>query len=76
MHGPLTDADPNREPNNFRVQLQCRDFDITLDGHLPYGVVIEVRDYRLAHDAEPGTTVEDPDGEPHFLFAFGDRGCD
>jgi hypothetical protein len=67
---PLSYED-DREPNQFRVSLDSREFDVAMHGWLPPGVVVVVRDYRLADDAEEGTTTLDDQGRPYFPFMFG-----
>ena len=56
----------------FTARITCREWDVQLVGNLPPGVVIEVRDYRLAQDAEAGTTVEDAQGRPYFGHLWGE----
>jgi hypothetical protein len=56
----------------FYVTLWCQEWDIQPIGHIPAGVVIEVRDYRLAENAEEGTTRTDRDGRPYFSHIFKD----
>jgi hypothetical protein len=74
---PLSYEDMNRGPNQFRVSLGSRDeFDIAMHGWLPPGVVVVVRDYRLADDAEEGTTKLDDQGQPYFEFVFGSNSED
>jgi hypothetical protein len=56
--------------DRWGIGLLGAEYDIVMAGTLPPGIVIEVRDYRLAEGAEPGTTVFDDAGKPYFQWTF------